>query len=473
MTLLGSDVDQLSALTASLRRCDRELTRIASRWSRSSRSAPWWGPDARRFELEWSSRHGALISSAATAMSRLADDLDRQVRQQVDASNGDGANTDSTSGTRSSASSNVAGTSGGSHQDHRPVLPPGEEQRFSGSIDLRVGLGVAGSRGEVSIAELGRGQRRVTWSEEGGVGATASLGSSAELSFGGAGGSGGGTNGVNGTISARLGLVERQSWVIDSDEVDDLLARLAFDRASSTIAGVDRPLDLLASGADRVVDALTGVDPGLDVAAALLAPPRPARTESLIQLDVAATAAVGSAVALGLGARGTTSAAVRIGVGHGEGGSTRILEVEGSTTASATATALRKVTGSLPVDFHSVGSLRIEQPVGDPGRLVVKASTVEDQTVRDVVAVVHLDPDDSRRAASALSRALDLARSGDASALDQLVALGELDFTRLEVASSIGSIDGHSARAGANAAVGIGGGATLRGSALHIERRPS
>ncbi len=442
MSLLGSDVDELRALAGAMRRAQRDLDRIDARWSRHNRSVPWWGPDARRFESEWQGRHRPQIASVTSSLARLADRLDGHSAEQVE------------------ASSSGAGVS----------LPPRSEARYSGTFDARIGLALVSTTGELTIADIGEGRRRVTWSEGAGIGATSSIGASSELSVGGPHGATGGPNGANATLSGRVGVVGRSSWDVDADDVDGLLARLVADRASQEATGVRQPISKVASGLDKVVETLTGVDPGLDVGAAALAPPVAARSEQLLELDVTASAGLGTSALMGLGVRGNTASTVRVGVSRGEGGNSRIVELRGATNASGAATLLRRVTGSLPLEFHTAGTLRIEQPVDAPDRLTLRASTVERDSVRDIVAVVQLSDGDAERTTAALRSSFTAAQRGDAAGAAMLLGTLDLDLSRIEVASSTGTIQGHSARASAAAAIGVGGGVTLRGSAVQIER---
>ncbi len=463
MPLLGSDVDDLRALAQYLRRGHQELARIETYWTRMSSSAPWWGPDAARFEREWRGRHGAQIAAMAASLKRLAEDLDRHAGEQTNASAAAGAATPA--GSLSSAAPTP-------HEPHDPALVPRSEQRYAGHFDIRVGLALLSTTGELTIADLGRGRRRVTWTEGAGVGATGSVGASAELSVGGAHGTTGGPNGATASLSGRLGALRRESWEVEADDVDDLLTRLALDRATQEATGVEKPLNKLASGIDIAVQAVTGTDPGFDIGAAALAPPPPTRTEQLVELDMFAAGGLGTSVAAGLGVRGTTGSTMRVGVGRGEGATTRILELRGATNLSAAATVLRRLTGSLPLEFQSAATLRVEQPTTAPDRLTVRASTIDGDTVRDLVAVVHLDRSDTERVSSALQASIDAARHGDPAAATGLLELADVRPSRIELASSTGTIDGHSARASASAAVGIGGGVTVRGNAVTIERRP-
>lgn len=463
MTLLGSDVDELRALANSLRRGHRELALIEARWSRRGSSVPWWGPDAARFDREWTGRHRPQIASVAGSLTRLADELDRHVGEQTKASAAAGPPAPPVRPNAASVDR---------HEPHSPLLAPLSEQRYAGTFDVRIGLALLSTTGELTIADLGQGRRRVTWSEGAGVGATGSVGASAEVSVGGAHGTTGGPNGATAVISGRLATVKRESWEVAADDVDDLLARLVLDRAAQEATGIQRPLNRLASGLDLVVEAATGVDPGFDVGAAALTPPRPTRTEQLVELDLFAGGGLGTSAVMGLGARGTTGSTVRVGVGRGEGASTRIVELRGATNLSAAATMLRRLTGSLPLEFQSAATLRVEQSTAAPDRLTVRASTTEGDTVRDLVAVVHLDGSDTERAESALQASIDAARRGDPGAATRLLELADVRPARIEVASATGTIGGHSARASASAAVGVGGGVTVRGSAVQVERRP-
>lgn len=478
MTLLGSDVDELRALARSLRRGHRELARIETRWARGSSSVPWWGPDAARFEHEWTGRHRVQLASVAASLESLADELDRHAGEQTSASAGDGTPSPPTpTGPITPASATTPAvtriSADTARQDpHNSVMAPRSEQRYTGAFDLRVGLALLSTTGELAIADLGQGRRRVTWSEGVGIGATGSLGASAEVAVGGAHGTTGGPNGANASLGGRLGEVRRESWDVGEDDVDDLLARLALDRSVQEATGIERPINKVASWLDFVVGAATGMDPGLDLGAAALTPPRPTRTETLAELDLFASGGIGTAAVAGLGARGTTTSNARVGVGRGDGGTTRILELRGATNLSAAGTLLRRLTGSLPLEFHSAATLRVEQHTSTPDRLTVRASTVDGDTVRDLVAVVHLDRSDAERASAAFQKSIDSALRGDPGAATRLLELTEVRPARIEVASSTGRIDGHSARAGASAAIGVGGGVTVRGSAIQIERRP-
>lgn len=494
MTLLGADPDDLAAVATSLRCSARELERIGRRWSNPA--MPWWGPDSLRFAQEWRRQGRSELDDAATKLGQLAATVERQAAQQSSASSNGGADgvVELQDGTANSADAGGPGDTDGTdgaatdagpgHMDgHRgPVIErlPLSEYRYSGTFDVRIGLGLLSTTGELTIADIGDGRRRVTWTRGAGLGAVGSVGSSAELSIGGPHGTNGGPNGAAATMSGRLGVIERRSWDVGEDHVDDLLARVGAEQAAATITHNGNALGSMADAFDEAVEFLTGRDPGMDLVVAGFAPPAPDRTESLVEIDVAASAGAGSTSLLGLGVRAGTATNIRVGtsreggVGYGSdvdnGGVSRILEIRNNNHAALTATALRRFTGQLPGEFHGAGTLRIEQPLSIPNRLIVRTTTFEGSSTSDIVAVIHLNDLDASNATKALTRAIHAAESGDLSAASHLLASRLVSPTSVDVTTTAGSIEGHSGKGQASAAVGIGAGISVRGSAVLVNR---
>jgi hypothetical protein len=149
-----------------------------------------------------------------------------------------------------------------------------------------------------------------------------------------------------------------------------------------------------------------------------------------------------------------------------------VLELHGSGTAALTSTLLRRAGVSLPTDVHRATSLRVELPrAGD--HLLVRAAVTTDEQVHDTALRIELDGPGGLRAGSDAA-ALRLRRSlvdGDAGAALSSLAQLQLADTTTQVVTTDGTLSGHSARAGMGAAVGIGGGVTLRGHALQVDRR--
>ena len=78
MTRLGADPDALRDLGSTLRRCASELDRIAVGLDGRVRVAGWRGPDAVRFEQDWTGVQRVRLASGARRCSELATALERQ-----------------------------------------------------------------------------------------------------------------------------------------------------------------------------------------------------------------------------------------------------------------------------------------------------------------------------------------------------------------------------------------------------------
>src|SRR5690606_35895669 len=153
----------------------------------------------------------------------------------------------------------------------------------------------------------------------------------------------------------RGGATLRRSWEVNEEEVAGLLARIAADEVltQGSPARFEDPLQERSIGGgsagsvargfggliDEGLEGVTGVDPGVDVAAdRLVTIPAADRAEALLALEAVggAGAAAGSAAsrvapAAYVQAAGTWS----VGVGRWDGGRSLILENQADGSASA------------------------------------------------------------------------------------------------------------------------------------------
>ena len=292
---------------------------------------------------------------------------------------------------------------------------PRAEQRFAGTVELRVGPVTSAFVGGLTIAELTGGRRRVVLAETLAVGAGAGAGSSVEVGIGGPTAAGAPVSGTSADVGARAGLVHRRSWEVDEADLDGLLARLAVERAGGATTATGDPLVRLGAAVDGVVERLTGDDPGWDgVAQLATGVPTPRSTESLTEVQLAGSVGVGLGSLAGLGGRlhGVTS--LRVGSAEHRSGAgaaparSSVLEVQSSAGGELSSTLLRRLGVGLPNDVHGDVTVRLEvpDPVADglPPHVLVRVGSGNGATIDDVAARVTIGgPDagaDGHRAAS-------------------------------------------------------------------------
>ncbi len=469
MTQLGADPDDLRSLSRSLRSAAGRLDDLSVGLTRSIRAAGWRGSDAAAFDHQWQGRHRPALHAAGSGLAEMARRADRQAAAQVRAS---------------SAGSSAAGAALG-----RGATPPTAagsdsmlpifarvEDRYAGGVDVRVGPVVATISGDVTVQQLADGRRRVQVAELTAGGAVVMTGSSVDVGLGGPNGAGATTSGVAADARVQAGILRRRTWEVGEDRVDDLLARLALEHAGATTIGVDDPLVLLGGVVDEVAERVTGHDPGLDAAAiALTGVPVALSTEELTEVQVAGSAGVGLSSITGIGGRAHGVAAVRMGTVDGAAGRSSVIELQGSATGALTSTLLGRLGVTLPAEVHGGVAVRLEVPEPtsaspSPRHLLVRASVAGDRRVDDVVARVDLGGPSAAASIRGLDDALHAMRRGDIAGATASMARVELDPERITVGSATATVSGQSGRAGASTGVGVGGGLTLRGAAVHLER---
>lgn len=462
---LGADPDHLSGLARALREAAGRLDTLSSGLARRLRHVHWTGADAVAFDRAWHASHRPALARSAAGLTEMARRLDLQRQQQLAAS-GAGA-----SATTIALEPRDLGRSVQAPPALAP-LPP-LEQRFRGTLEARVGPVTGSLSGDLVIQHLDGDRRRVVLTQAVGLGGVLAAGSGADVAVGGPHGAGSITSGGSADAALRGGVLERRAWVVDADRVDDLLARLAMEQSATAAVRTADPQVTLADAAGRVVGRVTGSDPQWDLGVAMAtAVPTPISQERLAEVELAGGSAVGLGGVLGLGARAQGSVIARLGTLHQGATSSTVLELHGSGTAALTSTLLRRAGVSLPTDVHRATSLRVELPrAGD--HLLVRAAITTDEQVHDTALRIELDGPGGLRA-GADAAALQLRRSlidGDADAAVSSLAQLQLADTTAQLVTADGALSGHSARVGAGAAVGIGGGVTLRGHALQIDRR--
>jgi len=496
MAQVGADPDDLRALARTLRTAAGQLDDLSIGLARRTRSAGWRGPDAEAFELGWQSRHRPALHASSSGLTDLARRAERQAAEQVRASSADSPSTGA--GPSRGGSSNAAHPArpvpGGSpspipllgpHPAHGPRvgLPgwPRSEERFAGTVELRVGPVTTAFVGGLTIAELAGGRRRVVLAETLAVGAGAGVGSSAVVGIGGPTGAGATTSGTSADVHARAGLVHRRAWEVDETDLDDLLGRVAFEHAGRAATATNDPLVRLGAAVDHVAGWVTGEDPGWDALAQLTTGvPTPSSTESLTEVQLVGSVGIGLGSLAGPGGRlqGVTSLRVGTaehrGVGRTDPTRSSVLEVQSSASGELSSTLLRRLGVSLPNNLHSEVLVRLEVPEARSGPLpphvLVRLSAGDGATTDDVIARVTMGGPDPEHSVNELRRAVDgLGRGDVAGALRQLSQI-EPKVAGVEVNAATGTLSGGSARAGMTTGAGIGGGVSVRGSVVHVER---
>lgn len=463
MSQLGADPEDLRTLARSLRTAAGRLDLLSLGLTRRVRTSAWNGPDAERFHRQWQLRHRPDLDGASTQLAALARRLEHQATEQLAAS-GPAAGVGTPALLRTGPRPTV-----------RSGLPdlPRREDRYLGGVDLRLGPFSTGLTGDLTVAELADGRRRVTLAETAAAGVVVAAGSSVDVGIGGPHGSGASSGGAAGEARARAGIVQRRSWEMDADDVDDLLVRLAAEQAAGTAIGVDDPVVRVAGLADRVAEWLTGEDPGWDVAAVVATGvPAPHVVEHLVEVELAAGAGVAAAGPAGIGGRAQGMWSLRVGGMERGDEHVRVVELRSSATATLTSTLLRRLGVALPFDAHHGVALRVEvapPATGGATEVLVRATDTSGDRVEDLTARVLIGPAGSS-AARSLHDALDALERGEPdAALDSLARL-RIPVDRVEIASDVATLSGHSARAGIASGAGTGVGVTARGQELHLRR---
>ena len=481
MAQVGADPDDLRALARTLRSAAGQLDDLSIGLARRTRSAGWRGPDADAFELSWHSRHRPALHASSSGLSDLARRAEHQAAEQERASSADSSRTALPLLERRTAPIPLPDPGPATHP--RAGLPawPRAEQRFVGTVELRVGPVTSAFVGGLTIAELARGRRRVVLAETLAVGAGAGAGSSVDVGIGGPTAAGAPTSGTSADVGARAGLVRRRSWEVDQSDLDGLLARLAFERAGRATTATDDPLARLGAAVDGVVERVTGDDPGWDgVAQLATGVPTPRSTESLTEVQLAGSVGVGLGSLAGLGGRMHGVTSLRVGsvehrsVAGAAPSSSSVLEVQSSAGGELSSTLLRRLGVGLPNDVHGEVSVRLEvpDPVADglPPHVLVRIDWGDGATTDDVAARVTIGGPDPERSVDELRRTVDgLGRGDVAGALRQLAGF-QPQVADVEVSAATGTVTGGSARAGLTTGFGIGGGVSVRGQATRVER---
>lgn len=455
---LGADPDQLRDLSAALRAAARELDDVGRGLDRRINGVHWSGPDARTFQAKWRGCR-AQLSDASTRCRTMARRLDHQRDEQLDAARPDGDPTPSAS-------------------ISAPSPFPAAEQRYVGGLDVRIGPVVATLAGEVALQDLGDGRTRVTLSEALSAGGAVGLGASAKFST---------SDEVVAPVAdgpgmadgrLRAGGVQRRSWEVEHADVDDLLARVAADRAETALP-THATVARLASGVlDGFVETVTGVDPGVDDRLEhLLTPPPPIRVETLAEVEASASGAL-SAFALA-GAAGASVSTVRVGTATTGSGpdarSSRVVEWSSNTNATLTTTVLRRLGINLPDGARLGSTLRLElgdAPDGSP-QLDVRVTAVEHDELIEVAARIELSDDGRRGPSELVPLAIAQLARGDVRSATATLGAVQVPVDQVSIVTSRGEISGRSGRAGVSVASGPGIGATLRGQRVEIERAPT
>ena len=485
MTRLGADTDALRDLGSTLRRCASELDRIVVGLDGRVRGAGWRGPDAVRFERDWTGVQRVRLASGAQRCAELASTLERQAGEQERASAtssgaAPGAGTGAGVSTGGRAPDRGAPT-GPAHDPDRAATAvpaaPVAERRYLGGVDLTVGFATLAIAGDLSIQDLHDGRVRVVLGESTGVGVGAGAGGSVDVAIGDETLDPFAAAGLSAAVAGRLGGVERRSWTVRPDEVDDLLVRLGAESvvdATPFAPAVDAATGLV----DRATEWLTGLDPGVDQ---LATSPAPDATERLVELTVLASAGAGAGrgdgpgSVAGLAAAGSGS--VRAGIrteGSGGGATTSaVIEANGTASAALGGALLGRLGVALGDSADAAGSLRVELPMTGPDRgahALVTHSSGDGSTLTETRAVVDLTHPALADGALRVGAAADAVRDGDVDRALEL--LGSIRWPDEAVTSAAGTaeVSGSSARAGGRVAFGPGVGVAARGHAVEVTR---
>ena len=479
MTRLGADTDALRDLGSTLRRCASELDRIAIGLDGRVRGAGWRGPDAVRFERDWTGVQRLRLASGAQRCAELASIVDRQAGEQerVSATSGGahpglGTGAGVSLGGRAPDGNAPTGSTSGPSRAAPPVpAAPVAERRYLGGVDLTVAFGTLAIAGDLSVQALHDGRVRVVLGESTGVGVAAGAGGSVDVAVGDETPDPVAAAGLSAAVTGRLGGVERRSWTVHPDEIDDLLVRLGAETVVDATPFTPA-LEAAAGLVDRATEWLTGLDPGVDQ---LATPPAPDATERLVELTVLASAGAGAGRSDGPGSVAGLAAAgsgsVRAGIrteGSGDGArSSAVIEANGTASAALGGALLGRLGVALGDSVDAAGSLRVELPMTGPDRgthVVVTHNGGNGSTLTETRAVVDLTHPGLADGALRVGAAADAIRDGDVDRAVEL--LGSMRWPDEAVTSVVGTaeVSGSSARAGGRVAFGPGVGVAARGT---------
>jgi uncharacterized protein YukE len=467
MSQLGADPDELRGAAASMRRASSTLSQLAGGLDQRTRTTGWHGPDARRFRAEWDDRHRPALLTLARDCMRLAGELDRQAREQQRAS-----------------------------LDLLAVTPTGPERevRYTGSIELTVASLNAALQGELSFEDLDDGTVRVGFSRGAGIGLAGSIGGTVDVGIGSDSQVNLPTTGSQAEGKARVGALERHSWVVDRGEVRLLLAQLAVDQAhglgggselmdpkfaetSVGPAGLAWVADKVADVVDGATELVTGHDPGLDdLVQQLTTIPAPERSERLVQLEAVASAGGAIGSLLGAGGNVAVNSTWRTGVGTTRDTTSVIAEFRGGASGAVGGSLLRRFGIYLPADAHTEVFQRFEYVEGPDGRdqvLLTSSTTVgselEERTVR-----IDVDDDASATLGSGLREGIRRLARGDLDGATRSFAhLHELvvNADEVEVTERTADVTARNVRGKVKAGTGLTFGISARGRMVELEGR--
>lgn len=350
--------------------CERVGSRVHSSW--------WQGRDAQRFASRWQHVH-TRVGEALDSLGVAAGNLERNAAEQERASDAAGV----PGGTGRSGSPAVAAGDEGRGATSRVGLPPADVMSAVGedpgkppvgeplatrteswelSGALAAGIGVSGTA-RLTIEELPGGASMV-WIEDR-DGASLSGGIS-----GGIGVEDGVGIELGGDASVSAATLMREGWMVGSDDVSALLARLGI-RELTGAGGLSPglPGDTGALG-ELLTEPITGLF-GLDA-------PEPRVTDRMVDLGVSA-GLVGSAAAPLLGISGTLGGVA--GVRQRPGGTSLMIELRGNYATQGAAadlvgspSAARTTTLEVPLQEDSAHRVVVTRTVDVPGGEVVTRS---------------------------------------------------------------------------------------------------
>ena len=467
MSQLGADLEELRELAASMRTASSTLEHVARGVDRHSHNTGWRGPDARRFHSEWDDRHRPALLRLARDCGHLAGSLDDQARQQQRAST-----------------------------DLLAVTPAGPERevRFSGSLEATVASVNVALQGELSFEELEDGKVRVGFSRGAGVGVAGSIGATVDLGIGSDAQSNMPATGARAEGKARVGAVERHSWVVDEDEVPFLLAKLAAAQADDALGnfsamdaragdtslgplGLARALGTAADVVDGAARLLTGHDPGLDdLVDQFTTIPAPERSEHLAQLELTGNAGGAIGSLLGAGANVTATGTWRVGGGTTRDTTSVIAEFHGNASAAVGGSLLRRFGVYLPADANAEVSQRFEYVRGPRGEdhVLIETSTTVGSELEERTVRIDLGDEAPEQVRRGLRNAIDRLTKGDPQgAALSFAFLHEVAFNAddIEITERLADVTSSNLRGKASVGEVLSFGISARGRKVEIERR--
>lgn len=236
MTRLGADADALDRLASELDAATARVRSTLAELSSSTSGAAWWGVDAERFRAQWRDDGGPVCRSVVATLDRAAVGCRRQAEEQRGASRVD------------SGSAVTLGTSG---DRSRPTSTTPRRIRVL-SVDAEAGADVVAAAGLVYVVEdMADGRARVTERLSAGAGAEAGVEARVAWSTG----EHTHSVGADGSIRLLPTIGTEASWVVPSDEVDELVGARVADIA-------------LGPGARDAAAGVLGAIPGLGALAA-------------------------------------------------------------------------------------------------------------------------------------------------------------------------------------------------------------